>query len=840
MLEYTFTCPLPNGVHARPASALEEAARPFTSVISLLNERTGQAANAKSVLGIVATDIRLNDRCRLTITGPDERGAFDALTTFLAHHFPHCDDALPVVETAPDDLRLPRLLAEAGAGIRAGVAVVAGIGEGRAVVLGGFAVPPSMPLTGITNISSEVARVDGAIAALCRRYDSHIERTTGVEALVLKAHRAIARDPEFTEQLHAPIRAHGATAAGAILDAEAHFTAMLLATGSALLRERALDIRDVCLEVLREVYGDVVQRGDVTLTEDSVCVADSLTPSQFLALDRRHLKGLVLAHGGTTSHTVILARSFGIPTLVGVNDVATGTGGPRSEGARIIVDADLGVVVTRITEGARRYYDLERRRLADRRVRLRRFAAHPAVTADGRRIEVAANIGTADEAAPAFAAGAEGIGLFRTEMLFVDRDEAPSEDEQFAEYCRVLAEANGRSVIIRTLDVGGDKPIAYLTLPKEDNPFLGYRAVRLYPDFDAIFRAQIAALVRASAFGRLNVMIPMVSCVEEVRFVRRVVAEEQAKCALGGIGFDASMRLGAMVEVPSLAFLLDRVCDDLDFFSIGTNDLLQYFMAADRTNARLADLSNPMNPAFLELLQKIVAAARARDKWVGLCGEMGGDIRCLPLLVGLGLDEISLASPSIVATKAELASLSAQACAGLLNEALGCSTAREVETLVDHFAQTRPAPLVEPDLVVMNGTARTKEEAIKEIVDRLYVAGRTDRPREIEHAVWSRETVYSTGFGHGFAIPHCKTDAVRANCLAVLKLETPVAWGSLDDKPVGVVLLLAVRESDQGTGHLQVLAALARKVMHEDFRDRLAQEQDPEMMCRFLTASVGA
>jgi fructose-specific PTS system IIA-like component len=883
MLEHTFTCPLPNGVHARPASALEEVARPFASAISILNERTGQAANAKSVLGIVATDIRLGDCCRLTVTGPDERKAFDALTTFLDHQFPHYDDALPVIETPADAVYLPPLLRQAGADVRPGLAVVPGIGQGRAVLIGGFAVPPSIPTTGVTNIPAEVARVDGAIERLSRRYEARLERAAGVEAAVLKAHRSITRDPEFRERLHAPIRERGATAAGAIADAETHFTAMLLATGSALLRERALDIRDVCLQLVAEVYGDAVKSADVELVADSVCIADNLTPGQFLALDRRYLRGLVLAHGGTTSHTVILARSFGIPTLVGVGDIATGlghpsaaaapgappkTGGPTHDsdtvglpgfspgaphtglqtggpthvtvqGQEVIVDADLGVLVTGVTEAARRYYDMERRRLEGRRLRLRRFVERPGATSDGRRIEVAANIGTANEATPAFASGAEGIGLFRTEMLFVDRDEPPPEDEQFEQYRRVLAAADGRSVIIRTLDVGGDKPIAYLNLPREDNPFLGYRAVRLYPDFDAIFRAQIAALVRASAFGRLKVMIPMVSRVEEARFVRQVIAEEQAKCAQARVGFDQSMQVGAMVEVPSLAFLLDRLCPELDFFSIGTNDLLQYFMAVDRANPKIADLYNALNPAFLRLLKTIVDQAHARDRWVGLCGEMGGQLRSLPLLVGLGLDEISMASPAIGPAKAELASLSASACAELLDEAFGCSTAQEVETLVERFACARPAPLIEPDLVVVDGEGQTKEEAIKEIVDRLYVAGRTERPREVEEAVWRREAVYSTGFGHGFAIPHCKTDAVRTNSLAVLKLKIPVEWGSLDEKPVGVVLLLVIRESDQATEHMKVLASLARKVMHEEFRDRLAQERDSKALCRFLEESLG-
>ncbi len=852
-LDYTFTCSLPNGVHARPASAIEEVARPFVSTIAITNERNRVTANAKSVLAIVGADIRSNDRCRLTIDGTDEKAAFDVLTGFFEQKFPHCDAALSPVEIPSGGPRVPPVLCRADATIHAGVGVVAGIGAGRAVFVGGFSVPPEFAAGRVTDTRGEIARVDDALDALARGYETRLEHAAGVEATVLKAHRSIARDPEFKQRLHSVIAERQAAAAAAIVAAEAHFTAILFATGSALLRERAIDIRDVCLQLLRALYGQAVFASDTRLSADSVCVADSLTPGQFLALDRRYLKGLVLAHGGTTSHTVILARSFGVPTVVGVTDLATrlktgptgergGIGGPMrgDSGDEIVVDGNIGIVVTDLTDAARRYYDLERRRLERRRARIRRFVDRPATTRDGRRIEVAANIGVAEEAAAAFAAGAEGIGLFRTEMLFVDRDEPPAEEEQFEQYRRVVSEAADRAVIIRTLDVGGDKPIPYLQLPHEDNPFLGCRAVRLYPRFEAIFRSQVAALVRASAFGRLKVMVPMVARLDEIAWVRAVVADEQARCAQAGTAFDASMQLGAMVEVPSLAFVLDRAAHDLDFFSIGTNDLLQYFVAADRANRDVSHLYDPLQPAFLRLLKKIVDDARSRERWVGLCGEIGGQVRYLPLLVGLGLDEISMAAPAIATVKAEMSALSASACEPLLTEALDCRTGLEVSELLERFESARPAPLLEPELVVVDADARTKEEAIKEAVDTLSVTGRTDRPLDVEEAVWRREQAYSTGFGHGFAIPHCKTDAVRANSLVVLKLKTPVEWGSLDRKPVSVLLLLTVRESDQATEHMKVLAAVARKLMHEDFRETIAREDDPAALCEFLRESVGA
>jgi fructose-specific PTS system IIA-like component len=299
------------------------------------------------------------------------------------------------------------------------------------------------------------------------------------------------------------------------------------------------------------------------------------------------------------------------------------------------------------------------------------------------------------------------------------------------------------------------------------------------------------------------------------------------------------MAVGAMIEVPSAAFLLDRLRSELDFFSIGSNDLLQYFVAADRTNPNVSGLYDPLGPAFLRLLRKIVDDLHARDARVSLCGEMAGQVGYLPLLVGLELDELSMPAPNITEVKAELAGLSAIACRALLFDALDCSTAGEVAAHIEQFARVRPAPLIDPELVIVDADCRSKEEAIKQAVDCLYAAGRTVAPREVEDAVWQREAVYSTGFGHGFAIPHCKTDAVRANSLAVLKLRAPVEWGSLDEKPVRTVLLLAIRESDQATAHMKVLAALARQLMHEEFRERLAQENDPASLCRYLKDVLG-
>ncbi len=830
-VSYRFSFPLAGGMHARPASALEHVARRFAADVSLTNLRTDQTANAKSVLGIVGLDIRQDDACALEVIGPDAEPAIESLTGFIEQTLPHVDDVAPPTQATAREISLPPVLRRAHPALIAGTPAVPGVGVGHAYAMGGPTVPDTLPRTGARDVAAEAERVERALDRLMEQYDGRLGAgSRSLEDELLRAHRSVARDPEFAEVVVRGIRERGLTAAGAIAEAEAQFTEMLAATGSAILRERALDVRDVCRALLREVYGDALPADEIVLEADTVCLAETLTPAQFLALDRERVRGLVLAHGGTTSHTVILARSRGIPTIVGVE----GLDAAALDGKEVVVDADLGAVVTGLTPAVRRYYDMERRRLDRRRARVQRFIERPAVTVDGRRLEVAANVGSATEVAEAVAGGADGIGLFRTEMLFLARPSAPSEEEQFDEYRRAVVDAAGRPVIVRTLDVGGDKPLPYLAWPKEENPFLGYRGVRIYPEFEALFRTQIRALVRASAFGKLQVMIPMVARLDEASWVRRVVADEQAALAAAGVAFDGQMPVGAMIEVPSAALMVGQLSRVLDFFSIGTNDLLQYFAAVDRTNPRLAALADPLDPSFIRLLHQVVTDAHVAGRWVGLCGEMGGQARCLPLMVGLGLDEISLAAPDIPATRGRLADLSAAGCAALVERAGRAATSREVAQLLAERSHWREMPLAEPGLVETDVDSRTKEEAIKAAVDLLYAAGRTDRPREVEEVVWRREETYSTGFGYGFAIPHCQTDAVEASSMTVVKLRAGVDWNAIDGQPVRTVILLVVREAEQASTHLRVLASLARRLMHEEFRTEVEREQDPAALCGLL------
>lgn len=834
-LDYSFSCPLPNGVHARPASALEEVARGFAADVILLNQRTGRSANAKSILSIVGADIRFSDPCLLKVSGADEAEAMASLGAFIRNTLPRQETDLPTIKAADGELQLPPCLQKSGAIFRRGTAVAPGIAQGRIVQIGGFHLPQGLPLDGVEDVAAEQRLVSDALHELIAWYGQRaVAVGEGIEHELFLAHRSLARDAEFRECILDAVTARRRTAAGAIVDAEARFSGVFSKSENTLVRERVLDIRDVCAQLLQRVYGDRVSTRGVTLVRDSIVVADALTPCQFLFLDCRFLRGLVLAEAGTTSHTVILARSFGIPTLVGVANV----GQDFSEETEAILDGEIGVLVTGLTDSARRYYRMERERLEGRRLRLRNSADKPAATRDGRRIEVAANLASVEEAGHALAAGAESIGLFRTEMLFLDHAKPPDEGEQTDVYRRVIEAMEVKPVIIRTVDVGGDKEFEFLKLPAESNPFLGYRAVRIYPQFETLFRTQVRAIIRASARGTVRLMLPMVSTLEEVRWAKRIIAEEREHCTAESKAMDTKLEIGMMIEVPSVAFALEDFCGEMDFFSIGSNDLLQYFMAANRMDSRLASLYDPLQPAFLRLLDQIVKAAKTNGKWIGLCGEMGGHTRYLPLLVGLGLDEISVSIPAIAAVKAELSRFDSGECRELFESALRCGAAGEVKALLEKFSARHTLPLLAPELIVVQADAVTKEEAIKRGVDLLYMHGRTEAPRALEAAIWQREVTYSTGFGHGFAMPHCKSDAVSANSLVLLKFPQSIPWNSVDEQPVRVMILSAIREGDGATEHLKIMSALARQLMHDEFRAALERELDPAALCDMLKGRI--
>ncbi|GAL19075.1 phosphoenolpyruvate-protein phosphotransferase of PTS system [Vibrio maritimus] len=814
MRSFTFSCELPNGVHARPAGHVETLCNQYQSSIEWQNERTGLSGNAKSVLSLIGTDTLLGDKCVITIEGEDEETALEALQSFIANEFPHCDAPLEQTQADEEQQPLPRNLANLTSGVVRATSVSSGVGRGVVVKVGAinFDQLPYMPEA--KPLAQEQSALKSGVAHLAKSIEVQAKTSVDTESEVLGAHLSILNDEEFSKQLNTNL-VEGRSSAQSVIATAKHYAEQLQKSSSQYLRERELDIRDVCFQLLQTIYGDEHYTSQLALTEASICMAEDLTPSQFLELDKALLKGLVLTHGGSTSHTVILARSFGIPTVVGVKDGALDS----NIGSEVYLDANLGAIVTDLSEPVVRYYQQEQRVINTVRKRQAAFKDTQGMTEDGKKLEVAANIAHSVEAKSAFESGAEAIGLFRTEMLYMDRKSAPKEDELYNIFCQALDAAAGRAIIVRTIDIGGDKPVDYLNIPKENNPFLGYRAVRIYEEFIELFKTQLRAILRASAHGPLKIMIPMISSMEEILWVKDILAEVRQDLRKEQVPFDEKIPLGIMMEVPSVAFIIDQCCEEVDFFSIGSNDLTQYLMAVDRDNAKVTKHYNSLNPAFLRTLDHVVSEVHRHGKWVGLCGELGAKGSVLPLLVGLGLDEISMSAPSIAATKERISNLDSRECRQLLNKAMQCRTPLEVEHLLAQFrmAQTE-APLISEDCIKLDLDLRSKEEVIKTLSDNLFLTGRCRYPNKLADDLWAREDVFSTGLGFGFAIPHTKSEHIEQSAVSVCRLAKPIQWG---DEEAQFVIMLTLNKHAAGDQHMKIFSKLARKIMHADFRDAL-------------------
>lgn len=818
---------------------LADAVRTLDAVVRL--EKIGGAAvDARSVLSIVALDVKLGDECIVVSDGPQAADAIAAAKALIGGGWARAEDG----HIAPAPLRnraaarnaeLPRGLRDQGIAFATGNPACAGVATGAAVFLSGLSLAPEMQSATPRTPEVEVADATRAFSRVAARIRARgAAATRPLERDLLAAHAQIAEDPSFLDEVRSQVHA-GRTASQAVVHAANHFMDQLRKAASTYVRDRVIDIQDVAMQVVVELSGAPSPSASPAIDHDAIVFADVLTPSQLMQLDRKRLKGLVLGSVGPTSHTVILARSLGIPTLLDAFEA------PKlmKPGEPMIVDADRGLVLHAALPIARRFYDAVERTKRRRRERLDPIAKRRGATRDGTPLEVAANASTAPEVTVAIDQGAEGVGLLRTELLFLDRATPPTEEEQFAGYSEVVDAAAGRSVIIRTLDIGGDKPAAYMSLPEEENPFLGYRGIRLYPQYLELLHTQLRAILRTSARGPVKIMAPMVSIPSEAAWFKAQVRAVQRRLADANVPFDPTTPVGIMVEVPSVALAIEEFSDIVDFFSIGTNDLCQYWMAVDRGNTAVASLYNARQPSFLRLLAQIIQSAKRHGKWIGMCGEMASDRRHLPLLVAMGLDEISVAPGEVLNLKASLANLTIDVCRSTLDAAIACFSPDEVDRVLAPSTSSSSSGTAEPSVldlaaIVAASDAQTKHEAIREAVDALYVAGRSEQPDQIEDAAWAREATYSTGLGYGFAIPHCKTDGVSCPSLAVVKLRQPVEWGSNDGQPVSVVLLLAVPASDTAGSHMKVFAKLARKLMHDDFRERLLAASEPLAILRTL------
>ncbi|HEI7695030.1 TPA: phosphoenolpyruvate--protein phosphotransferase [Staphylococcus aureus] len=538
----------------------------------------------------------------------------------------------------------------------------------------------------VTDVEGEVAKFNSAIEASkveLTKIRNNAEVQLGADkAAIFDAHLLVLDDPELIQPIQDKIKNENANAATALTDVTTQFVTIFESIDNEYMKERAADIRDVSKRVLSHILG--VELPNPSMIDESVViVGNDLTPSDTAQLNKEFVQGFATNIGGRTSHSAIMSRSLEIPAIVGTKSITQEV----KQGDMIIVDGLNGDVIVNPTEDELiAYQDKRECYFADKK-ELQKLRDADTVTVDGVHAELAANIGTPNDLPGVIENGAQGIGLYRTEFLYMGRDQMPTEEEQFEAYKEVLEAMDGKRVVVRTLDIGGDKELSYLNLPEEMNPFLGYRAIRLCLAQQDIFRPQLRALLRASVYGKLNIMFPMVATINEFREAKAILLEEKENLKNEGHDISDDIELGIMVEIPATAALADVFAKEVDFFSIGTNDLIQYTLAADRMSERVSYLYQPYNPSILRLVKQVIEASHKEGKWTGMCGEMAGDETAIPLLLGLGLDEFSMSATSILKARRQINGLSKNEMTELANRAVDCATQEEVIELVNNYVK---------------------------------------------------------------------------------------------------------------------------------------------------------
>ena len=545
---------------------------------------------------------------------------------------------------------------------------------------------PDLTVTKVTveDSEKEVSRLDDALAASIK--DVELIKETALknlgeeEAQVFDAHLMVLSDPELIGQVKDNITSNKVNAESALKEVTDMFISIFAGMeDNPYMQERAADIRDVSKRILAHLLGVKIP-SPATIKDEVIIVAADLTPSDTAQLNRQYVKAFVTDIGGRTSHSAIMARSLEIPAIVGTKEVTS----TAKDGDIIIVDGLTGDVFLNPSEEVVAEYRAKAEAFAAQQAEWEKLKDSKTYTKDGHQVELAANIGTPKDLEGVVNNGAEGVGLYRTEFLYMDSHEMPTEEDQFEAYKAVLEGMNGKPVVVRTMDIGGDKELPYLPLPHEMNPFLGYRAIRISLNEPEMFRTQLRALLRASVYGKLRIMFPMIATLNDFRGAKTLLEEEKAKLIAEGVAVSDDIQVGIMIEIPSAAVLAHQFAKEVDFFSIGTNDLIQYTMAADRMNERVSYLYQPYNPSILTLIKHVIDSAHKEGKWAGMCGEMAGDQTAVPLLVGLGLDEFSMSASSVLKTRSLISKLTLSDMQALADKAINeCATVQEVEALVE-------------------------------------------------------------------------------------------------------------------------------------------------------------
>ncbi len=569
-----------------------------------------------------------------------------------------------------------------------GIAASDGVAVAKAYLL----VQPDLSFSkvSVSDTDAEEKRLDEALAKSTQDLQfirDKAAKTLGeAEAQVFDAHLMVLSDPELIGQIKQNITDTKVNAESALKEVTDMYISMFEAMDdNAYMQERAADIRDVTKRILAHLL-QVTLPNPSMINEEVVVIAHDLTPSDTAQLDRQYVKAFVTDIGGRTSHSAIMARSLEIPAIVGTKEITA-----KVKADEIVaVNGITGDVIVKPTEEEKAEFLKAGEDFAAQKAEWEKLKLAKTVTADGKHFELAANIGTPKDLTGVNNNGAEAVGLYRTEFLYMDSPDFPTEDDQYNAYKTVLEGMDGKPVVVRTMDIGGDKELPYLKLPHEMNPFLGYRALRISLSSlgDDMFRTQLRALLRASVHGNLRIMFPMVATLKEFRAAKALYNEEKQKLVDEGVAVADDIQVGIMIEIPAAAVLADKFAKEVDFFSIGTNDLIQYTMAADRMNEQVSYLYQPYNPSILRLIKHVVDSAHAEGKWAGMCGEMAGDQTAVPLLMGIGLDEFSMSATSILKTRSLMKKLDTTKMQELANRALNdCDTMEEVVALVQEYAE---------------------------------------------------------------------------------------------------------------------------------------------------------
>jgi len=668
------TLPNTNGLHARPAAVFAQAAKGFNASIYL--HKQTQSANAKSLVAIMALQTVQGDTLQVSAAGADASAAIKALVALLAEG---CGETIAtlVEEAAP-------LAPVSSARVLRGVCASPGSAFGQVVQVAEPSL--SIPEAGGGEALERAALARGLLAASEALQALQTKAVGSAQAQIFRAHQELLEDPTLLEHAHG-LLANGKSAAFAWNNATLATAKLFQGLGNALLAERAADLADVGQRVLKLLLG--IQDCAWELPERAILIAEQLTPSQTASLDTHKVLGFVTVGGGATSHVAILARALGLPAICGVPPQVLAL----ANGQQVLLDADKGELHLNPDLAEIEQLQATRREQVLRRQRDVAQACLAAITRDGHHVEVTANVASLQEVEQSLSLGGEGVGLLRSEFLYLDRHRAPSPEEQAGTYS-AIARALGpeRNLVVRTLDVGGDKPLAYVPMDAETNPFLGLRGIRLCLERPELLREQFRAILASAGLTRLHIMLPMVSLLSELHLARTILEEEAS-----ALGLTSLPKLGIMIEVPSAALMADVFAPHVDFFSIGTNDLTQYTLAMDRDHPRLASQADSFHPAVLRLIATTVKAAHAHGKWVGVCGALASETLAVPVLIGLGVDELSVSVPLIPSIKATVRELDLADCQIIARQVLGLEEAAQVREALRlyHAATVETSPVVE-------------------------------------------------------------------------------------------------------------------------------------------------